>query len=209
MFSPGAISDVDTVDEVEQDFCEPSFDAEPDLAAVLARIPDSATGKGMFLRRLLKELSCRGLPLPTQESFLPFQDVSLRLCAEVNVLAARALHPGLPLGEALRRVARMSFETFQDSLAGHLILTGTLHSPHPTLALASRLVGYTTNVGSLRSLYVDANTRLVRARDVYLFAEWFGVGMAEGVLGACGRRGRVLVRRFSPLDVDFLIRWSD
>jgi uncharacterized protein (TIGR02265 family) len=207
--SPGLASSFDALAPVPSGFAAPNFEAGFDLRAALERIPDHATGKGMFVRRLLGELACRDLPHPFDASFLPFQDVSLRTCAEVNVYAARALHPGLPLPEALRRVARMSFDTFQESLAAQLILTGTHHNPHPILALASRLVSYTTNVGTLQSVAVDATTRLIRARDSYLFAEYFGVGMAEGVLHACGKRGRVLVKAHTPTDVDFLICWSD
>ena len=194
-------------DQVREGFRAPNLDVQIDIEAVLDRIPASATGKGMFLSRLMRELSCRGLPLPTHETFHLFQDVPLRRCAELNLHAAHALHPGLPLPEALRRVARMSFDTFHESLAGQLVLAGTQHSPHTTLALASRLVGYTTNVGSLESVYIDPATRLIRTRDTYLFAEWFGVGMAEGVLSACGKIGTVLVRPDSFTDVDFLIRW--
>jgi uncharacterized protein (TIGR02265 family) len=192
---------------VGREFASPRFDGVPDVNAILARIPADATGKGMFANRLLTELACRGLPVPTLQTFGPLDDLPLRFCAELNLHAARVLHPGLPLPEALRRVARLSFETFQDSLAAQLILTSVHHSPHPVLALASRLVGYTTNVGSLQSVYVDAATRLIRARQVYLFAEWFGVGMAEGVLRACGKQGSVLVRSHTFTDVDFLIQW--
>jgi uncharacterized protein (TIGR02265 family) len=163
----------------------------------------------MFINRLLRELACRGVPQPAGEPVSAFEDVPLRRCAELNVYVARALHPGLPLPEALRRVARMSFETFQESLAGQLILTGAHRNPHPLLALASRLVSFTTNVGTLQSLHIDSTTRLIRARDTYLFAECFGVGMAEGVLQACGKPGRVLVKAFTPTDVDFLICWGE
>lgn len=207
MQSPQVVCDVVDVAPTSQGFVVPRFDGEPDLNALLSRIPATATGKGMFAKRLIAELSSRGLPLPTQASFSPFQDLPLRFCAELNVFAARALHPGLPLPEGLRRVARLSFETFQESLAAKVILAGTHHSPHPTLALASRLVSYTTNVGTLESVRIDTSTRLIRARNAYLFAEWFGVGMAEGVLQACGKKGQVLVRPLTPFDADFLIRW--
>jgi uncharacterized protein (TIGR02265 family) len=204
--SPSADA-VDAADVVSSGFVPPRFDARVDLDAVLRRIPAHATGKGMFLNRLLAELSRRRLPLPTQETFSPLQDLPLRFCAELNLHAARALYPGLPLPEALRRVARLSFDTFQDSLAGKLILTGMHHDPHRVLALASRLVGYTTNVGTLESMFVDTRARLICARDTYLFCEWFGVGMAEGVLEACGKQGTVLVKPLTFGDVDFLIRW--
>lgn len=196
-------------EQLEREFTPPRLDGSFDVHAALARIPASATGKAMFIKRLLRELSCRGLPLPFPDSFSAFQDVPLQLCAELNVHAARVLHPGLPLPDALRRVARWSFETFQDSVAGQLILTGTHRNPHPTLALASRLVSLTTNVGSLESVYLTPRSRLIRARDAYFFPEYFGVGMAEGVLSACHKQGQVLVRSHASTSVDFLICWSE
>ena len=192
----------------DEGFRPPRFDAPLDVSAFLARVPDGAVGKGMFLRRLFSELASRGHPQPTDETFQPFQDVPLSRCLELNVTAAQILYPGLPTPEALRRLAWLSFETFQDSLAGQLTLFSTQHNPHAIFSLTSTVVRLTTNVGSYRHRYIDSRSCMISARDTYFFAECFGVGMAEGVLRFCGRPGSVWVRTFSQADVDYLIRWT-
>ena len=183
------------------------LEEDVDVAAYLKRVPKHATGKGMFLVRLLQELDRRGIARPTAERFLPFSDYPLRRCLELNAEAAKLMFPTLPLADGLRRVAWTSFDTFSGSLIGQVLFGAVGHDVESILKLASRAMAYTTNVGSQELEVVRDRTAVLQVHNAYLFAEYFGVGMLEGVLRSCGSEGQVLASMSSPTSGAFYVRW--
>ena len=73
---------------------------------------------------------------------------------------------------------------------------------------ASRGVGRASNVGKIATAIVDAETVILYAPWVYLFADCFSVGTAEGVLRACGQTGYVAQRMHSLTEGEFLVHWG-
>jgi uncharacterized protein (TIGR02265 family) len=190
--------------------CPPGFEPADfrsplDVPGLLARVPSHATGKGMFVARLLKELDELGIPRPTAERFLPFSDYPLTRCMELNLEIARLLHPRVPDREALRRVAWRSFTTFATSMVGRMIFGAVAHDPLDVLALAARALPMTTNVGEFVLEPIDGQHAIMHARSSYMFLEPFGAGMVEGVFAACKRDGEVLVRCESDTCCSFFI----
>jgi uncharacterized protein (TIGR02265 family) len=186
-------------------FTAPDFRTPIDLAASLARVPAHATGKGMFVAKLLAELDARGIPRPTDERFVPFTDYPLTRCMELNLEIARLLHPRVPDREALRRVAWRSFSIFAESMLGRMFFGAIGRDPVAALNIACRALPTTTNVGAFRIEQLDGEHALMHVTDTYLFAEPFGAGMIEGVLQACGRDGEVLVKMAGDTDAVFFL----
>ncbi len=178
-----------------------------DVASYMRRVPRHATGKGMFLLRLLEELDRRGIARPTQERFLPFSDYPFQRCIELNAEAARLMYPTVPLSDALRRVAWWSFDTFADSLIGQVLFGAVRHDVASILKLSSRALSYTTNVGTYELDVVRDRTAVLHVHDAFLFAEYFAVGMLEGVLRSCECDGQVLSRMESLTSGAFYVRW--
>jgi uncharacterized protein (TIGR02265 family) len=188
-------------------FARPNLRSDVDVAAAISRVPRDATGKGMFLARLMSELDRRGIARPTQDRFLAFRDYPLAQCLEVNAAAARLMFPFVPLSEGLRRVAWTSFDTFASSLIGNVLFGAVGRDVESILRLASRAVGLATNVGSCHLEVVRDSTAVMTFDHNYLFAEPFGTGMLEGVLRSCECEGEVLVRMDSPIRGAFHVRW--
>lgn len=178
-----------------------------DVNSYIKRVPRHAKGKGMFLMRLLEELDRRGIPRPTSERFLPFTDYPLQRCLELNVEAARLMFPTIPLSDGLRRVAWTSFDTFANSLIGQVLFGAVRHDVESILRLSSRALAYTTNVGTYELEVVRNRTAVFHVHDAYLFAEYFAVGMLEGVLRSCDCQGEILSRMDSQTSGAFYVRW--
>lgn len=181
--------------------------AAVDVAGYIRRVPRHATGKGMFLARLLEELDRRGIARPTSERFLPFTDYPLQRCLELNAEAARLMFPTVAMSDALRRVAWSSFDTFANSLIGQVLFGAVRHDVESILKLASRALSYATNVGTYELEVVRNRTAVFRVNDAYLFAEYFAVGMLEGVLRSCDCQGEVLACMDSATHGAFYVRW--
>ncbi len=178
-----------------------------DVAAYIRRVPPGATGKGMFLARLLEELDRRGIARPTSERFLPFRDYPLQRCLELNVEAARLMYPTVPLSDGLRRVAWNSFDTFANSLIGQVLFSAVRHDVGSLLKLSSSALSHSTNVGSYEIELVRERTAIFHVHDVFLFAEYFAIGMLEGLLRECECDGEVLSRMDSTTSGAFYVRW--
>lgn len=188
-------------------FAPVDLKANVDVAAYLRRVPKHATGKGMFLARLMQELDRRGIARPTQERFLPFGDYPMQRCLELNAEAARLMFPFTPLSDGLRRVAWTSFDTFAASLIGQVIFGAVGRDVESILRLASRAMAFATNVGEFQLEMVRERTAVLHVQDAFLFGEYFGVGMMEGVLRSCGSDGEVLARMETPTSGAFYVRW--
>jgi uncharacterized protein (TIGR02265 family) len=186
----------------------PDWNAPLDVHAYIGRVPKHATGKGMFLAQLQKEVQSRGLELPTREKFYAFRDYPLPLAMELIVEAAKLLHPGLSLREGIRRLAWSSYDVFRETMIGRVVFGAVGVNLGAIFKLAGRAVGHTTNVGQLETEPIDDRSVIVHVRDVYLFADCYSAGMAEGVLIASRRKGFVAQQMTGPTTGSFYVRWQ-
>lgn len=196
------IADLDLPDG----FALPDWKAPFDLQAHLRTLPAGATVKGMFLSSTIDTVRDRGGGLLTGEKFTAFRDYPLGRTLELLVEGAPLVYPDRPLRDGMRRLARPAFPVFAESLVGRAVFAATGRDPRSVLGLASRAWRHATNTGKLESAPQDDTSTLVHVSEFHL-TEMVAVGIAEGVLEACGRRGVVARRMRSPTEVDFLIRW--
>lgn len=193
--------------ELPDGFAFPDWSAPFDLQEHLRSVPADATVKGMFLSSTVEAVRDSGGGLLTSEKFTAFRDYPLSRTLELLVEGAPLVYPDLPLRDGMRRLARPAFPVFAGSLVGRAVFAAVGRDPRSVLGLASRAWRHATNTGKLESEPQDENTTLVRVCEFHL-TEAVAVGIAEGVLEACGRRGRVARRMQSPTEGDFLIRWA-
>jgi hypothetical protein len=93
-------------------------------------------------------------------------------------------------------------------MIGRVIFGAVGHNPAALFKLAGRALKHSSSVGKLETVPVDDHAAVIRATEIYVFTECFGIGMAEGALEACGREGAVLQRMHTLTEVDFLVRWA-
>lgn len=179
------------------------FDAEARCRAV----PPGATVKGMFLEAMVEDIRRRGFEPPTQERFYAFHDYPMVQCLELLIEGSRLSYADLPVPEGIRRMSRPAYATFADSLIGKVVFAAMRGSVAGIFRLASRAWGRATNVGKLETEIVDENTARISTSDFYL-TEFAALGIAEGVLEACGHQGIVAYRPRSAIAGDYWIRWG-
>ena len=186
----------------------PDWSAPLDVDAAIRAVPVGATGKGMFLERLMGELRRNGLSLTSRERFIPFKDYPLKQCLQVNVDAAKRLYPESSVRDALRRVAHLSFDTFARSMLGRITFSALGRDPAAIFRLAPVALRHSTNIGEFDVEMLGPSELIMHARDSYLYPQSFGVGMSEGMLESCGRTGLVAARQVSDHDWSFYVRWE-
>ena len=94
----------------------------------------------------------------------------------------------------------------RDPGASRAVFAAIGRDPQPVLGLASRAWRHATNTGRLETEVVDESAVVIRVSD-FLLTEAVAVGIAEGVLEACGRQGVVARRMRTPTAGDFWVHW--
>lgn len=187
-------------------FEAPDFSSPLDEAETLARIPEEATVKGMFLASAVAEIRAQGHEPPTIGAFLPFDDYSMRHAVELLFAAARVVYPAVPIREGIRRLTRPAYATFAGTLIGKVLFATVGRSPAAVYRLAARAWPHGASHGRLASDVLDDRTAVVVASEFPL-PEAAAVGIAEGVLRGCRREGTVAVRHEGRDALRLWIRW--
>lgn len=189
-------------------FSLPDWDAPIDVQSHLDRIPADATSKGMFVqamvgevRRVGKELSCGG-------KFVSFKDYPLGDVLDVIIETGQLLHPEATQREQLRRVARLGYSCFTESMIGKVIFGMVRGDVGRIFRLAGRALPHAISPGKLETEMLDDNSALIRASDIYLIADCFAPGIAEGALQACGRQAVIAMKSVSDTEIELWIHWA-
>ncbi len=188
-------------------FAEPDWTAPFDAIAQLDAAPAHATAKGMFLARLLKEVTSRGLTPPTEERFLAFHDYPIRVHMQLHLDVAQILYPSRPPRDGLRRLGSLAHQAFAESHIGRIVLGVIGRDPKRMFGLLGRAMGHSDNVGSATTEVVDDRTVLIRCENIYLFPDCFAVGVLESGLRTAERDGRVAVRMAGPNAPEYWVHW--
>lgn len=203
----GTFSSHYALDPPPAGFAEPEWTAPLDAAALLEAAPATATAKGMFLARLLKEVTSRGLKPPTNERFLAFHDYPIRVHMELHLEVARILYPSRPARDGLRRLGGLAHHAFAESHIGRIVLGVIGRDPKRLFGLVGRAMGHSDNVGTATTEVVDERTVMIRGENLYLFPDCFAVGVLESGLQTADRDGRVAVRMTRPNAPEYWVHW--
>jgi uncharacterized protein (TIGR02265 family) len=188
-------------------FTPPDTGAPLDLDERLARVPATATVKGMFMQSVADEAKAVSGVAPGRGRWVAFKDYPLREWLALLVDCALVVHPRLPVREGLRRLGQNAYPTFAASTIGRVVMSVAGDNLAAALRQAPR--AYSVS-GSDLTAEVGAVTErggLLHLRGAWDFPESWHAGVFEGVMRAFRKEGTVRVRVLSLCDVDFELTW--
>ncbi|MET0343542.1 MAG: DUF2378 family protein [Polyangiales bacterium] len=192
----------------DEGFVEPPWGAPLDAAAVLRKVPESASVAGMFLTPLSEGAKRAGAALPSaRERYLPFQFYPMREHVKLMIEAAPVLFPKVPLRTALRKFGKLAPRSLLESTIGKVVL-GSASNAEQTLQAMVRTYPLHIRPAQAELTELAAGRAIVRLTDVYYFLDSHHVGAFEGALHFAGKRCQVRVRAASASAADFLIVWE-
>ncbi len=189
-------------------FSLPDWSAPIDTEAFFRICPEDATAKGMFLQAMRSEVERHGKTLSLTGKIHAFKDYPMRQVMEIILETAELAFGQLPQRDGIRHVTRLSYTTFANTMVGRAVFGIVGRSAGRILDLSPKAVAYASSVGRVVATEVDENARMLRISDVYPFSEPFSIGIIEGVLIACGRRGFVAQRLLSLIEGEFFVSWE-
>jgi serine/threonine-protein kinase len=186
--------------DVQPVFRAPDFEARVDLAAHIRRLPPDATCKGLFFIDLVQRAApmisaaelCRNAWIP-ERRYLSFRDYPMGEHLRLLVAAARAIYPRVSAGEALRRLGQTTFDAILATHIGRSLFDVLGKDVEQMLLAGPRALKLLVNVGQVTSEKAGHDTFLYRMQGFPVFVETYQVGMLEGMLRCCARRGRIRV----------------
>jgi uncharacterized protein (TIGR02265 family) len=194
--------------DVPPGFSLPDWSAPVDTEAFFRICPGDATAKGMFLQAMRDEVERRGKILSLKGRIHAFKDYPMRQVMEIILETAELAFGQLPQRDGIRHVTRLGYTTFASTMIGRAVFGIVRRSVGRILDLSPKAVAYGSSVGRVVVTEVDETARVLRISDVYPFSEPFSIGMIEGVLIACGRRGYVAQRLLTLIEGEFFVRWE-
>ncbi len=186
-----------------------SRDEQRELIEQVARTPQSATVKGMFIEAYLKTFDWAHLPRPTQKRFIPFVDYNLREWMATMIESIDQVYPEKSLREGLELQGELAFSTLRNSSVGRVIFAIAGRDWPSTLRLCPKAYELSLSPAQASVVEIKEQSAIVSLRDVWNFPCCYQVGVFRGGMKSLGLEGTVQVR---PLvrncDVDLLISWK-
>lgn len=187
----------------------PIDDAAPfDLEAYMKATPNFATVRGMFFQAYVAEAQRRRVKLVTvTRDYLGFKHYPMREWQAVVAEAAEKFYPTLTLRGGLRRLGQRAYPTFADSTVGKVIF-GVMGKDLSRI-MRMALKGWQQAVNTAAGKVVDAGDNHVRMHLVglYGFMDSFNLGVYEGTIETCDRRGEVYYRHLGHGEGEVFCRW--
>ena len=184
---------------------EPRWDAEIDVDGYLASIPKTVTTKGLFLNGLADRMEEAGAARPGR--WTAFGDYPVADYTALLVECARAVHPTLSLGRALRRIGHTAYPTFAGTTIGKVIFTFAGRDPRAALRLAPRAYAIVSGGAAQVTLVEGADVDILKMRGIFSFPEYHEVGVIEGGIREFGGDAAIHVAPIAPEAVDLHITW--
>jgi uncharacterized protein (TIGR02265 family) len=189
------------------DFQEPNWDAPLDLAERLAGVPAEATGKGMYFQIVVDAAKAASGQTPGRGRYIPYKSYPAHEWIQVLVECAELAYPRVPRREGMRRLGRLAYPAFAESMVGKVLLSvvgGSITAALRILAQAYRVSG---SMGRAEVAVLRDDRATVLLRGFWDFPDAWHVGVMEGGLTALGRVGQVRVRTLSLCDADLELTW--
>jgi uncharacterized protein (TIGR02265 family) len=204
MLTPG---ERERLDPLPPEFLAPNDTAPLDVEAIIAATPEDAGLRGMYYQSYLDELKKRGLPVDPKHRYAAWRLYPMRPWQRFMVETAGRLYPELPLRGALRQLGLIAYSTFASSMVGRVIFGVLGKDVERIMRVASK--GYEQSLSRCEVDVVDVTRSHARVhlRGVHSFLESYQLGVFEGALVMCERRGDVHHRPIAPGEAEIFCRW--
>ena len=174
--------------------------------------PRTHTVKGMFLARMVTELGSAWdtvegdlIAPPRWGKYLPFADYPMIDQGILSFAAAARRHPRLPLGEAVRRLARDDIQVFLQSTVGRITASVVDGARSALLAVP---LGYKHTVKGCWYEAEATGERSVRLVLHDLGGAWgYQLGQLEGIVMNWGGTPRTTCAQLDARRRSFTIGW--
>lgn len=188
-------------------FRHPDMSGSLDLTTIEAAIPQDAMTRGMFFADIADALRKRGLP-PPEKPYNAFGNYAQRDFILFAGTAARTIHPDCTQREALRRLGQSAYPTFKQNILGKVMFGVLGNDVGAIMKLVPK--GYAATLTHGRAEYVEGGPGFahIKLTDIHTFLDSYQVGLFEGTLLACEKRGSVKVRYSSPTSGEFYVEWT-
>ena len=175
-----------------------------DLDAELAKVPASATVKGVIINSVTDQL--RGTAATIESSTL-FRDYPMHDYMQTCVETAKTLWPDDSLRDGLRRLGHGHYGAFVNTTIGRVVFGVLGSNMSAVLRNSPKGYKYTTNCSECRVLSV-ANGEGIVSLGGLPFADTLQVGVYEGGVRATGFEPHVASRTVDGV-VHIRVRWTD
>ena len=188
-------------------FRAPDMSGSLDLVAMEAEVPKEAMTRGMFFADIADALKRRGLP-PAEKPYNAFGNYPQRDFILFAGTAARTIFPECSQREALRRIGQLAYPTFKQNILGKVMFGVLGNDVSAIMKLVPK--GYAATLSHGRADYINGgpNFAHIKLSDIHTFLDSYQVGLFEGTLLACERKGSVKVKMSSPTSGEFYIEWT-
>lgn len=188
-------------------FVEPDWKAEIDFATRLAAVPADATVRGMFLQLLQESMSGDATSPARNRRYVSFKNYPMRDYVELLALSCAKSVRGIGHGECVRRLGRMVYPRYADTITGTAIFAAAGRDFRRMLELCPAAYRVSTPTAEVSILSIESGHARVALRRMWNLPDLHQVGIFEGAMDVCGVFGSIKVERHSLCDVDFEIRW--
>jgi uncharacterized protein (TIGR02265 family) len=189
-------------------FTAPDFAGPLDVAAHLDACPADVGAKGMFFNDGIEHVVAQGKQPPSTRKYVAFKSYPNRELIQLLADCAQRAYPDVPLREGLRRLGRSAYPTLASSMVGRVVF-GVLGKDIVSIfRIAAKGYEIALTAGKARVVEVDAHGARVRFDDIYNFLECYQVGVFEGAILTCDRRGEVKLKLDTPFSGELLATWD-
>jgi uncharacterized protein (TIGR02265 family) len=188
-------------------FVEPDWKAEIDFASRLAAVPADATVRGMFLQLLQESMSGDANGPVRARRYVSFKNYPMRDYVELLALSCSRPARGVGHAECVRRLGRMVYPKYADTITGTAIFAAAGRDFRRVLELCPAAYRVSTPTADVSIINVEAGRARVALRRMWNLPDFHQVGIFEGAMDLCGVTGSITVERHNLCDVDFEVRW--
>jgi uncharacterized protein (TIGR02265 family) len=191
----------------EAQFRPPDWTAPLDLRERLARMPATATVRGLFFNDLFAQFP-KAKVHAQRPRYLTFSNYPFAEWCQVLTESALSCFPGSTPREGVRRIGRRALPALADSHAGKVLFAMAGNDPLSTLRVSSKAFALAQSVGSCTVTSIEPGVAVMQIREAWDYPDAYYVGVYEGVFDVFHLIGDVQVCVRSMTDVDLRLRWK-